>query len=181
MLRPTEAFLVVIDVQERLLPHIHQHGEMVQSIRRLIRGCKIVEVPIFATEQYTKGLGPTCRPVLETLEGVERMEKLTFSCWQHDPFREAVAATGRRQALLCGIESHVCVFQTALEMNDDGFEVFIVGDAVSSRFPRNIELAMMRFQQEGIRLTSVETAVFEMLTRCATEPFRAWSKILKEA
>jgi nicotinamidase-related amidase len=180
MLSPSEALLVVIDVQDRLLPHIHRHEETVQAIRRLIKGCKIVDVPVYATEQYTKGLGPTCRAVMDELDGVDMMEKLTFSCWQHDPFREAVAAACRRQILLCGIESHVCVFQTALEMNDEGYEVYVVGDAVSSRFARNVELALMRFQQEGIRLTSVETAVFEMLKQCATEPFRAWAKVLKE-
>lgn len=181
MLRPEDTVLVVIDVQERLLPHIHRHEELIKSIRLLIRGCRIVEVPILLTEQYTKGLGPTAAPLRDELKGVEPLEKMCFSCWDDPPFRETLERTGRGTALLCGIESHVCVHQTALHLHEAGYKVQVAGDAVSSRFPRNLELALMRFRQEGIRLTSVETAVFEMLKVCGTAPFKEWVQILKDS
>jgi nicotinamidase-related amidase len=180
LLTPEETLLVVIDVQERLLPHIHGHPELVRSIVRLVKGCQLVGVPVLATEQYTKGLGPTAPAVKEALGDAPLFEKMCFSCWEHGPFREALEASGRLKVLLCGIEAHVCVLQTALQLQAAGFRPQVVADAVSSRFPRNLELALARLQQEGIPLTSVETAVFELLEVCGTEPFRAWIRILKE-
>jgi len=180
MLKPEDTALVVIDVQERLLPHIHRHDELIKSIRLLIRGCRVVDVPLILSEQYTKGLGPTAGPVRELLGDVRPLEKMCFSCWDDEPFRKALEATGRGTVLLCGIEAHVCVQQTALHLHEAGYNVQVVGDAVSSRFPRNLDLALMRFQQEGIRLTSVESAVFEMLKYCGTEPFKQWARVLKE-
>lgn len=181
MLDPAETALVVIDVQEKLIPHIYRHEELIQSIRRLIRGCQIVNVPILATEQYTKGLGPTVQPLREALGEIVPMEKMHFSCWDHAPFREALEATGRRSILLCGIESHVCVYQTAIGLRDSGYDVQVAGDAVSSRFERNLDLALMRFRQEEILMTSVETAIFEMLKMCGTDHFREWVQVLKES
>lgn len=179
MLEPSETALVVIDVQENLIPHIYRHGELIKSIERLIRGCQILNLPILATEQYTKGLGPTVGPLRKALGDIIPMEKMCFSCWDHGPFKEALEATGRRQILLCGIESHVCVYQTAVGLRDSGYEVEVAGDAVSSRFETNLDLALMRFRQEEIPITSVETAVFEMLKVCGTAPFKEWIRVLK--
>ncbi|MBD3335328.1 MAG: isochorismatase family protein [Candidatus Eisenbacteria bacterium] len=181
MLDSSRSVLVVIDVQEKLLPHIHRREDVVRSIVRLIEGCRILDVPVLATEQYTRGLGPTDPAVRDALREAPLLEKMSFACQDHEPFAAALRETGRRQVLLCGIEAHVCVYQTALGLKEDGFGVHVAGDAVSSRFPRNIELALMRFQQEGIRITSVESAVFEMLKLCGTDPFKAWLKVLKEA
>jgi len=180
VLDPRETLLTVVDVQERLVPHIHGNEELVRSIRKLILGCGILGVPVVATEQYVKGLGPTVEPIRAALGRSVPMEKMSFSCMQHDAFRALLEPLERRSILLCGIEAHVCVHQTAMDMKDAGYDVQIVGDAVSSRFPLNREIAFKRFQQEGIRLTTVETAVFEMLKLCGTEPFREWLKVLKD-
>ena len=107
------------------------------------------------------------------------LEKMTFSCAEHPPFMEALRATGRRQVLLCGIESHVCVLQTALQLGERGFDVFLAADAVSSRSPRNVEIALRRMEREGVRLTSVEAGIFEMMHVSGTPEFKRWSRQIR--
>jgi nicotinamidase-related amidase len=192
MLRQKDAVLVVIDVQERLLPSIHESEALVEQIVRLIRGFRICAAPILVTEQYRKGIGPTDPRVAAALTGEETVgdqalpslpfapiEKMTFSCAPHAPFLEQLAALGRRQVVLCGIESHVCVLQTALHLREARYEVFLAADAVSSRSPRNVDIAVRRMEQEGVRFTSVEMAVFEMLHICGTPEFRSWSRVIR--
>jgi nicotinamidase-related amidase len=192
MLGRNDATLVVIDVQERLLPSIHEPDRLVEQIVRLIRGFRILSAPLIVTEQYRKGLGPTDGRIVEALSGNESLgeaklpplpfapiEKMTFSCAGHAPFNQALASLRRRQVLLCGIESHVCVLQTALHLREQGFEVYLAADAVSSRRPRNVEIALRRMEQDGVKLTSVETAVFEMLEACGTPEFRSWSRVIR--
>lgn len=106
-------------------------------------------------------------------------EKMTFSCFADPGFLESLQGLNRRQVLLAGIESHVCVFQTACDLVGSGYEVFVAADAVSSRSARNVEIALRRMEQEGVRLTSVEMAVFEMLHACGTPEFKAWSQVIR--
>jgi nicotinamidase-related amidase len=206
LLKRDDAVLVVIDVQERLLPSIHESELTVRSVVRLIRGFQILGLPILVTEQYRKGIGPTDERVVDALirpESVDEplppiyagdadhpepqtppasfqpWEKMTFSCAEHPPFMEALRATGRRHVLLCGIESHVCVLQTALQLVERGFDVFVAADAVSSRSPRNIEIALRRMEREGVHLTSVEAGVFEMMHVSGTPEFKRWSRQIK--
>jgi len=206
MLNRNDAVLVVIDVQERLLPMIHDAEALVRQVVRLVRGFHILKAPILVTEQYRKGIGPTderiagaiARPesVEEPLppiyaSGAERpdqtepppafhpIEKMTFSCAAHAPFLDALRSTGRRQVLLCGIESHVCVLQTALDLAQAGFEVHLCADAVSSRNPRTIEIALRRMEHAGVTITSVEMALFEMLRIAGTPEFKLWSRQIR--
>jgi nicotinamidase-related amidase len=190
MLRRDDAVLVVVDVQERLLPFIHETDALVRQVALLITGCRLLDTPILVTEQYRKGIGPTDARVIAALTeplqdapqpdgAFDPIEKMTFSCAAHDSFMDALRACGRPQVLLCGIESHVCVLQTALHLVEQGFEVFLAADAVSSRNPRNVEIALRRMEQEGVRLTTVETAVFEMLHACGTPVFKAWSRLIR--
>jgi nicotinamidase-related amidase len=206
LLKRDDALLVVIDVQERLLPFIHESEFTVRQVVRLVRGFHILGLPILCTEQYRKGLGPTDERIVDALvrpEGVDEplppvrpagsdrprsqpppdsfqpFEKMTFSCAEHPPFMEALRATGRRQVLLCGIESHVCVLQTALQLGERGFDVFLAADAVSSRAPQNVEVAWRRMEREGVRLTSVEAGIFEMMHVSGTPEFKRWSKQIR--
>ena len=203
MLNRDRAVLVVIDVQERLLPLIQGSEELVLQCVRLVRGFHILRAPVLVTEQYRKGIGPTDDRLIEAIqnpESVERplpdrrkpgfeappppagfrpIEKMTFSCAEHPPFLEALEATGRRQALLCGIEAHVCVLQTALHLVARGYEVYLAVDAVSSRSPRNVEIALRRMEQAGVRLTSVEMGIFEMLHASGTPEFKRWSRQIR--
>lgn len=176
------ALLVVIDVQERLAPVIDGIEDVESNIARLIRGAAILGVPSILTEQYPKGIGsttPAIRQALEETGGFDPVQKMCFSSWGCREFAERVRASGRRQIIVTGIEAHVCVHQTCLDLLDDGFSVWIVADAVSSRTARNREIALRRMVGEGARLTSTEMALFEMTVESGTETFKAISKLVK--
>lgn len=189
MLQKDKALLVVVDVQGRLLPSIHEAEDMVNQIVRLIRGFRIVGAPILVTEQYRKGLGETdpriqaalteMDPVTGVIHRFEPIEKMSFSCMMDPGFLDAWKKSRRSQVVLCGIESHVCVHQTAIHLIEKGAHVEIAADAVSSRSPRNKEIALRRLEAEGAKITSVESAVFEMLEYCGTDPFKAWVKVIR--
>jgi nicotinamidase-related amidase len=173
--------LVVIDVQERLMPAISGREEVERNIVRLIRGCAVLRIPALATEQYVKGLGPTVggvRRAFEETSGFTPFEKLSFSAARCTAFAEQLAASGRTQVLLCGVEAHVCVYQTALDLQSR-FEIHLATDAVSSRSAANKELAVRRLEREGILLTSTEMALFELCGQAGNDEFRAISRLIK--
>jgi nicotinamidase-related amidase len=172
--------LVVIDVQERLFPFIHTHEALANEIVRLVRGARRLELPIVVTEQYPKGLGPTIEPVREALgPDYKPLEKMSFSCAGDAAFLTALDGIGREQILLCGIETHVCVYQTAIDLLDRGYRVYLVEDAVGSRAPHNRDLAIRRIEQGGGTLTSVEMALFEILEVSGTPEFKAIVDLVK--
>jgi nicotinamidase-related amidase len=189
MLHKDKAVLVVIDVQSRLLPSIHEADAAVTQICRLIRGFRLVGAPVLVTEQYRKGLGETDPriqaaisekdPVTGEIRPFAPHEKMSFSCMLDDPFRDGIERLGRHQAVLCGIETHVCVHQTALHLIEAGFHVEVAADAVSSRSSVNRDIALRRMEAEGAKITCVETAVFEMLEYCGTDPFKTWVRLIR--
>jgi nicotinamidase-related amidase len=171
-----QTVLVVIDVQERLMPVIHERAEVEGNIERLIRGAHILGVPVIVTEQYVKGLGPTVAPLraaLEETSGYRPIEKDCFSA------RACLPPLDRRQVLLAGVETHVCVYQTVLDLLGGGVAVWIAADAVSSRTARNRDIALQRMVSEGARLSSTEMALFELLGVAGTEEFRAIARLVK--
>jgi Amidases related to nicotinamidase len=177
-----KAVLVVIDVQEKLVRVIHEHDEVEKNIERLIRGSRVLGVPVLVTEQYRKGLGATTELLARAFEetgGFDPIEKMCFSSWGCAAFAEKLKASGRREVILCGIEAHVCVYQTALDLLRGGFEVTLVADAVSSRTPRNRRIAIERMMLEGAKLSTTEMALFEMTVESGTEEFKSISKIVK--
>ncbi|MGZ5442293.1 MAG: hydrolase [Thermoanaerobaculia bacterium] len=177
-----DAVLVVIDVQERLMPVIHERFDVERNIERLIRGAHVLGVPAIVTEQYVKGLGPTVEPLRRALEetsGHRPIEKDCFSAHGCAPFAAQLAALDRRQVLIAGVETHVCVYQTARDLLAAGLHVWIVADAVSSRTPRNRDIALQRLVSEGAKLSSTEMALFEMLVVSGTDEFRAIAKLVK--
>ena len=176
------AVLVVIDVQEKLLPVIDRAEAVVRNVERLIRGCHLLGVPTILTEQYVKGLGPTVAPLraaFEETSGYRPIEKACFSAQGCEAFAAQLAASGRRQVLVAGVETHVCVHQTVLDLLAAGLEVTVVADAVSSRSPENREIALRRFVAEGVKLSSTEMALFELLGVSGTDEFRAISRLIK--
>ncbi len=184
MIRRGDAILILIDVQEKLLPFIHEAERVIEASQKLVDGFHLVGAPVLVTEQYRKGLGPTDpRLVSAVCAGDDAafapIEKMTFSCAAHLPFLEALERSGRSQIVLAGIEAHVCVLQTALQLRALGREVFIAADATSSRDPRNVEIALRRMEQEGVRHCSVEMAIFEMLHESGTLEFKAWSRRIR--
>lgn len=176
----TRAAVCIIDVQEKLLPVMSRRDSLVPNLQKLIAGAAALSVPVIVTEQYVKGLGSTVAPLRDTLgELYQPIEKNCFSSFGCDAFRDRIERLERKQVVLAGIETHVCVHQTAIDLLDHGYEVHLVADAVSSRTDESREIAVRRLTSEGAKLTSVEMALFEMTVTSGTDEFRAISKIVK--
>jgi nicotinamidase-related amidase len=169
------AALVVIDVQEAFRKAVPAFDDVVRGTATLIRGARAVGVPIIATEQYPKGLGRTVAEVAERLpRGIEPIEKVCFSA----PEAEGFDLRGRDQALVCGIEAHVCVNQTVLDLLDDEVEVHVALDAVGSRFPESKEVGIEKARRAGAVITNVETALFELVGRAGTDEFKEIQRVV---
>ena len=179
MLRPETAFLAVIDVQGKLAEIVHDAEDTSWNIVRLVMGAKLLGVPIIATEQAPEKLGETVEDVRNALAGVPRLKKVTFSCCADETIDAAFRHTGRKQAILCGIEAHVCVYQSAMELLDKGYEVHVVTDATSSRAISNKETACARMSAEGAKLSTTEMCLFELKVDCLGDEFRKLSTLLK--
>ncbi len=171
--------LLVIDIQERLLPVIHESERVVANAIKLINGFKILDAPVFYTEQYPKGLGPTAAAIKEALGDNEPITKMSFSCAGAGDLFERLQKKNIKTILLCGIESHVCVMQTALDLLANDFKVKVAADAVSSRRKFDYEVALSRLAYNGAEVTLTESVLFEMLNICGTDQFKAISKIVK--
>jgi nicotinamidase-related amidase len=165
------AALVIVDVQEAFRPAVEGFGEVVANTKRLMEGARILGVPTIVTEQYPKGLGRT----VEELGEVAPVEKTCFSAARADGFD----LNGRDQALVCGIETHVCVSQTAHDLLERGVEVHVASDAVTSRTAANKEIGLHKMQGSGAILTSVETALFELLGAAGSDEFKQVQGLVK--
>ncbi len=174
-----QAVVVVIDIQQKLFPHIAGHEDVVRNAATLIQGAQVLDVPVRLTEQYPKGLGPTVAPIAHLLEGTKPLEKLTFGCYADPGFRQALEATGRRQVILCGIEAHICVLQTALQLLEAGFRVQVAADAVGSRKPDHCRVARDRLRHAGADVTVVESVLFEMLQNAETDAFKQIARLVR--
>jgi nicotinamidase-related amidase len=168
-LDPGRATLLVIDVQEAFRKAVPSFDDVARASAALVQGAKAVGIPIVVTEQYSKGLGRTGPEIAAHLpEGLEPLEKLSFSA----PDAAGFDLRGRDQALVCGIETHVCVNQTVLDLLDGGIEVHVASDAVGSRFAENKAVGLEKAEGAGAVITSVETALFELVGRAGTEEFK---------
>ena len=174
-----KAGLVIVDVQERLLPAIFEHQRVVQNAVRLIQGAAILQVPIFATEQYRKGLGPTVPEVAAAIPGFAPMDKLAFSACGAAGFIPAFKKKKVSEAILCGIEAHVCVSQTCLDLLDKGLRVFVAADAVSSRTPENYRVGLDRMRAAGAVIVSTEMVLFELLEQAGSAEFKQILSLVK--
>ncbi|MFL5818204.1 MAG: isochorismatase family protein [Conexibacter sp.] len=166
--------LVVIDVQEAFAKAVERFDDVVAQTAILVRGAQVLDVPVLVTEQYPRGLGDTVAPVRDALGDVERLPKTVFSATRADGFDLA----GRDQALVCGIETHVCVNQTTHDLLAGGVEVHVAVDAVSSRTSTNRELGLRKMEESGAILTSVETALFELLGAAGSDEFKTIQKLV---
>jgi len=171
--------LLVIDVQERLIPHITDHKRIVWNIRRLIDAATILGVRVVGTEQYPKGLGPTVPVLAERLGTLP--EKLMFSCRECWNLFNELKAQGMRNLLVTGIETHVCVQQTVLDFLAQGWGVYVAADAVGSRHRIDYEIALRRMEVSGAVLTTTEAALFEWCVRAGTDQFKKISRLVQES
>jgi nicotinamidase-related amidase len=171
------AALVVIDVQEAFRKAIPDFEQIAKATATLIEGAEAIGIPVLITEQYPKGLGETVPEVAEHLpEGARPVEKVVFSAAEAEGFD----LEGRDQALVCGIETHVCVNQTALDLLADGIDVQVAEDAVGSRTDENKRVGLHKMERAGAEITSVETALFELLGRAGTDEFKTVQKLILE-
>lgn len=178
LLSPTASSLVVVDIQEKLLPTIPTGDHLVWNVSRLTRGARLFDVPVLGTEQYPKGLGPTVPELAGELTILP--SKLSFSCTGGEGFHQALSTRGGHQVLLAGIETHVCVLQTALDLMADGYQVFLAVDATGSRSDQDFQIALQRMQSAGVTLTTTETALFEWCRIAGTDQFKAISRLVRE-
>jgi nicotinamidase-related amidase len=167
--------LVVVDVQEAFRKAIPDFERVTKATATLIEGAEAIGIPIVITEQYPKGLGETVPEVAEHLpQGTKPLEKLIFSAAEAEGFD----LEGRDQALVCGVETHVCVNQTALDLLASGVDVQVAEDAVGSRFEENKRVGLHKMERAGAEITSVETALFELLGRAGTDEFKRVQKLI---
>ncbi len=173
-----KALVLVVDVQERLVPVMWNFAPVEKYCRAMIQAARELDVPVMATEQYPKGLGATLPSIREALGGAP-LVKMHFSCGADPEFAKALAATGRRQVLVTGIEAHVCVFQTVRALLERGYEVFVCADAVTSRFEEHRRIALEQMRAMGAVITSAETAIFDLLHVCGTPEFKRLSPLVR--
>lgn len=178
-LKASETILVVVDVQERLARVMERRQQVEAAIGVLVRTARLHDMPIILTQQYTKGLGPTVDHLSALLEGVDPVEKICFSCCGEDTFTRSLDALGRRKVILTGMEAHICVLQTALDLLDMGYTVHLPWDAVCSRADGNRDAALGFMERAGAIITSSETAAFQILQKAGTPEFKEISSLLK--
>ena len=182
LLNKDDCALVVVDIQEKLLPPIHERERLVRNSQLLLRLAKILGLPVIATTQYAQGLGRTVSEIAELLPKDEAIDKLQFGCFGDDRFRAALKALpGKRNTLLLsGIETHICVMQTALGALNNGYIVHVASDAVGSRSEWNWNIGLERMQAAGALISSTEMIIYELLGASGTPAFKAMLPHLKE-
>ncbi len=176
LLAAENSLLLLIDLQSKLAPAILNNAEVEQHCRWLVEVARELAVPILATEQYPQGLGVTVPSLLALLKSEEILQKIHFSAHQEPHIQAALADSGRRQIVLCGTETHVCVLQTALDLVGAGYQVFVVAEACGSRRDSDKQLALQRLMQAGAVIVSREMVAFEWLHQAGTAQFRQLSK-----
>ena len=179
MLNEKDCCLIIVDVQGKLARLMQDKVTLFKNIRILIQSAKILNVPILWCQQVPAALGPTAPQIAELLAGSEPINKSCFSCCLNEKFNNKLKSLGRKQILLCGIETHVCIYQTAADLLANGFEVNVVADAVSSRTLDNKQIALKRMTVEGAKISSTEMALFEILRTADHPNFKQIAKLVK--
>lgn len=177
------AMLLVIDVQTKLLPAIDTHQSVLAAVRQLLRAARLFELPVLATEQYPKGIGRTEASVAELIQdsGGPVLEKSTFSVCDDEGVRQALRRIDRPQVVLCGIEAHVCVQQTALDLVSMDHDVYVCADAVGSRRSLDRDVSLERMRQAGVIVTTSESVLFELCVECRSARFKKLIELVKAA
>lgn len=179
MFKQQETALILVDVQGKLAEIVHKSEEMLESLASLIKGLKALDIPIIWLEQNPKGLGPTNKKIADLLTDNEPIPKITFSACQTDTIMKALTDLGRKQILLAGIETHICIYQTAAELKQLDYEVQVVADAVTSRTLTNHDIALDRIKDMGVQLTTVEMILFELMRTAEHQRFKEVLKAIK--
>ena len=171
--------LVVIDVQEKLFVKMEEKERIAENICKLIQFSDVLKIPIILTEQYPKGLGPTITEVRELTSSIKPIEKVEFSCLASSAFKERLAEIHARNLVLTGIEAHICVAQTAIEALTNGYRVYVVSDAISSRRREDRTVAIERMRQQGVTIVTSEMLMYEILRKAGTPEFKKILELIK--
>lgn len=179
MLKAENCCLVVIDIQGKLASLMHNKEEFYTNVVRMIRAAKVLEIPIIWNEQIPEKLGTTIVQIKEAIAQDAPLAKTTFSCCGNADFTNALEKTKRKDVLVVGMETHVCVYQTAIDLIGSGYNVHVVADAVSSRNPDNKTIGLNAMNEAGAKISSVEMCLFEMLVKAEGDQFKQIIKIIK--
>lgn len=179
MLSRIAAVLILIDFQGNLAQAMYDKENLFANNVKLIQGFQALNLPILATEQIPEKLGPTILQLANEMNDVKPIAKETFSCWANTSFRDRLESLSRRHVVLTGIECHICVYQTALDLMSNGYNVHLVADAVSSRTPQNRDVGVSAIKSAGAQITSTEMVLFELLRTAANPKARDIFKIVK--
>lgn len=173
-----DTLLLIIDIQERLAPAVRKEREVIENNRILIETANTFNMPVVVTEQYPKGLGATVEEIKEKLQDARIFEKVSFTACTGEVM-EAIEGYGRKKIIITGMETHVCVLQTARDLLDRGYQVFLVVDGVSSRTKENYKNSLELMRDMGALISNTETIVFDLLKKAGTAEFKALSKLIK--
>lgn len=180
LLSKEKSVLVVVDMQESFLAPVHRREEVERNVAFLMQAANLLGVPVLATVQYASRMGGVMDSLQAHLpEGVEVIDKLCFSCFGQESFARQLQATGKQQVLLVGIETHICMMQTALDLLEAGYQVHVPWDATSSRGEQDARFALERMRSRGVCITSVESALYEWLYEAGTEAFKQVLPLVK--
>jgi len=176
LLQAGQSLVLLIDMQQKLAPAIFEHKEVEQAAAWVLQVALQLDVPVWATEQYPQGIGSTLPTLAELIPEANILQKMHFSALKEPHIASSLACTERKQIVLLGTEAHVCVLQSALDLVELGYSVFVVTEAVGSRTEENKQLALSRMQHSGVHIISKEMLAFEWLECCGTDTFRQISK-----
>lgn len=180
IIKANETAAIIVDVQEKLMPAMYNREMVERETNRLAEGLKVLEVPMIVTQQYTKGIGMTIPSVIETIgEGFSYMEKTSFGVYGEDSIKEAIDGLGKKNILVCGTETHVCVLQTCIQLKAAGYQPILVVNACGSRHEDDRMFGIERAKQEGVIVTTAEAILFELTANSKSPVFRQISKIVK--
>ncbi len=174
-----ETAAVIIDMQERLFGAVSDRTGIAERTVLLLKGLRILEIPIVVTQQYTKGLGPTIEPVRAALGAFSSIEKSSFSCCDEPLFIDGLSSLNRNQIIVAGMEAHVCVMQTVTDLAARGYSPVVIRNCITSRSPADMEAAVERMKQEGALIASYESVLFELCRYAGTDTFRKISALVK--
>lgn len=172
--------LLVIDIQERLIGAMDKtiYNIAKENVIRLVKSANILNLPVFATQQYTKGLGNTI-PEISNLIDTPHIEKLTFSCWDESSFKDKLKKMDINNIIVTGMETHICVLQTVIDLLESGYNVHVVNDAVASREKFNLQVGIDYMRDAGAKITVTETVLFQLLKKSGSPEFKEISKLIK--
>jgi nicotinamidase-related amidase len=179
LIKADRSCLIVIDIQERLVPAMQAPARVIRNAGILMKAATRLDIPVLVTEQYPEGLGHVVPELQGLAPNAKTLEKMHFSCMNDEQFAAQFKALGRRQAVIVGMEAHICVMQTGVNLMEEGFDIFVVTDATSSRSPESEKACLDRLSADGAGIVTTEMVVFEWLGRAGTPEFREMLALVK--